>query len=162
VARGRSRGLEGAAATVTAIVLVPGLAVLAGGAVAAIGGSGSAVVAAGVLQLRARSRSRARTQRPGLQRSGRDRPAVPVVQLPTSALASEWRWTTGELAGRLDPRTCQAIVRRRQETLDELERRDPTRSASRWLAVGAPPASDRDEFVQHDREPGTDAFGGQP
>jgi hypothetical protein len=150
---------KAAAMTVTAIVLVSGLAVLAGGAAAAIGGLGSALVAAGVLLLRARSR--ARTQRPGSQRPGWDRPAVPVAQLPTSALASEWRWTTGELAGRLDPRTCQAIVRRRQEMLDELERRDPIGFA-RWLAVGAPPASDPDECVQNDREPGTDAFGGQP
>jgi hypothetical protein len=152
---------KAAAITVTAIVLVSGLAVLAGGAVAAIGGLGSAVVAAGVLLLRARSRSGARTQRQGSQRPGLDCPAVPVAQLPTSALASEWRWTTGELAGRLDPRTRQAIARRRRETLDELERRDPTGFA-RWLAVGAPPASDPAEFVQNDREPGTDVFGGQP
>jgi hypothetical protein len=32
----------------------------------------------------------------------------------------------------------------------------------RWLAAGAPQASDPAEFVQNDREPGTDGFGGQP
>jgi hypothetical protein len=152
---------KAAAITVAAIVLVSGLAVLAGGAVAAVGGLGSAVVVAGVLLLRARSRSGTRTQRQGSQRPGSDRPAVPVAQLPTSALASEWRWTTGELAVRVDPRTRQAIVRRREETLDELERRDPIGFA-RWLAVGAPPASDPAEFVHDDRGPGTDVFGGQP
>jgi hypothetical protein len=144
-----------------ASVLVLHGAVLAGASVAAIGGLGSAVVAAGVLLLRGRSRSGARTQRQGSQRPGSDRLAVPVAQLPTSALASEWRWTTGQLAVRVDPRTHLAIVRRRQETLDELERRDPIGFA-RWLAVGAPPASDPAEFVHDDREPGTDVFGGQP
>src|SRR4051812_29506550 len=97
----------------------------------------------------------------GSQRPGSDRPAVPVAQLPTSALASVWRWTTGELVGHLDPRARQAIVRRRQETLDERERRDPI-GLARWLAVGAPPAGDPPEFMQNDREPGTDVFGGQP
>jgi hypothetical protein len=152
---------KAAAITVAAIVLVSGLAVVAGGAVAAIGGLGSAVVAAGALLLRARSRSAARTER---RRSGPprwDRPAAQVGQLPTSALASEWRRTTGELAGCLDPRTRQAVVRRRQETLDELERRDPIGFA-RWIAVGAPADIDPAEFVQNPREPGTDAFGGQP
>src|SRR3954447_6166524 len=101
-----------------------------------------------------------RTQRRGSQRPGSDLPAVPVAQLPTSALASVWWWTTGELAGHQDPRTRQVIVRRRQETLDELERRDPIGFA-RWVAVGGPPASDPAEFVQNDREPDTDVFGGQ-
>jgi hypothetical protein len=51
-----------------------------------------------------------------------------------------------------------ALVQRRQEVLDELERRDPIGFA-RWVAVGAPPASDPAEFMQGDGANGTDASG---
>jgi hypothetical protein len=103
---------KAAAITVTAIVLVAGLGVLAGGAVVAIAGLGSAVVAAVVLLLRAPPVRKAWSERHGLQPLWPDRSPVPVSQLPTSALASEWRRTTVALADRLDPRTCQALVQR--------------------------------------------------
>jgi hypothetical protein len=151
---------KAAAITVTAIVLIAGLGVLAGGAVAAFAGLGSAVVAAVVLLLRARPVRKAWWKRQGPQALWLGRSPVPVSQLPTSALASEWRRTTLALADQLDPRTRQALVQRRQEVLDELERRDPIGFA-RWLAVGAPPASDPTEFIQDDGANGTDAFGGQ-
>ncbi len=64
----------------------------------------------------------------------------PVATLSTAALGREWLSTTTALAGRLHPSARQSIVRRRQDTLDELERRDPAGFA-RWLAEGAP---DRD------------------
>jgi hypothetical protein len=127
---------KAAALTVTAIVLVAGVAVLAGGAAAAIAAPSGAVAGGVVFLLRARP----------VRKNWRPPPA-PVAQLPTSALGSEWRRTTLALEGPLDPTTRQAVVQRRQETLDELERRDPIGFA-RWLAVGGPPA--------------TDAFGGQP
>ncbi len=61
----------------------------------------------------------------------------PVATLSTAALGREWLSTSATLAGRLTPAARQSIVRRRQETLDELERRDPDGFA-RWLAEGAP------------------------
>ncbi len=61
----------------------------------------------------------------------------PVATLPTAALGREWVNTTTALAGHLHPAARQTIVRRRQETLDELERRDPDGFA-RWLAEGSP------------------------
>jgi hypothetical protein len=60
----------------------------------------------------------------------------PVATLSTAALGREWLGTTTALAGRLHPSARQSIVRRRQETLDELERRDPDGFA-RWLAEGS-------------------------
>jgi hypothetical protein len=60
----------------------------------------------------------------------------PVATLSTAALGREWLTTTTVLAGRLDPAARQVIVRRRHDTLDELERRDPAGFA-RWLAEGS-------------------------
>jgi hypothetical protein len=64
------------------------------------------------------------------------------------------------LSAKLQPAARAAIVRRRQETLDELERRDPDGFA-RWLAGGPAPGSDPARFVRGDvrGEPaaGTDA-----
>ncbi len=60
----------------------------------------------------------------------------PVATLSTAALGREWVNTTTALAGRLHQSARQSIVRRRQETLDELERRDPDGFA-RWLAEGS-------------------------
>ena len=60
----------------------------------------------------------------------------PVATLSTAALGREWLSTSTALAGRLEPTTRQSIVRRRQDALDELERRDPEGFA-RWLADGA-------------------------
>jgi hypothetical protein len=47
----------------------------------------------------------------------------------------------------MDPGARQSLVRRRQETLDELERRDPEGFA-RWLASGAAVDSDPAAYVQ--------------
>ena len=84
----------------------------------------------------------------------------PVTALPTSALGREWLRTTSALDGRLQPAARATIVRRRQETLDELERRDPDGFA-RWLAAGPLPGSDPAEFVRRDvrgdQAAGTDA-----
>jgi hypothetical protein len=84
----------------------------------------------------------------------------PVAALPTSALGREWLRTTTALDGRLQPAARASIVRRRQETLDELERRDPDGFAL-WLAAGPVPGSDPAEFVRRDvrgdQAAGTDA-----
>ena len=84
-----------------------------------------------------------------------------VAGLTTAALGREWLRSTRALAGRLAPVERQALVGRRQETLDELERRDPDGFA-RWLAAGPAPGSDpaayvRGNFAQEDPAAGTDA-----
>ncbi len=151
---------KAAATTVAAIVLVTGLAVLAGGTVAAIACLGSAVVTGVVLLLRARPVRKAWSKLPGRRALWLDRAPVPVAQLPTPALASEWRRTTEALAGPLDMTTHPFLVQRRQEVLDEFERRDPLGFA-RWLAVAAPPSRDPIDITQDDGSNGTEAFDGQ-
>jgi hypothetical protein len=151
---------KAAAITVTAIVFVAGLAVLVGGAAAAIAGVGSAGLVGVVLLLRSRPVRKAWSERQGSRALRLDRSPRPVAQLATSALAIEWRQTTVALAGPLAPRTRQALVQRRQEALDEFERRDPIGFA-RWLAVGAPPDGDPADYLQDDGTNGTDASGGQ-
>ncbi|MFD2091716.1 hypothetical protein [Blastococcus deserti] len=84
-----------------------------------------------------------------------------VSVLTTPALGREWMRTTVALGRRLSPAERQALVRRREETLDELERRDPAGFA-RWLADGPAPGSDpaayvRGRPVQGDPAAGTDA-----
>ena len=80
----------------------------------------------------------------------------PVGVLSTEALGREWVHTTAALAGRLEPAERQSLVARRQEALDELERRDPVGFA-RWLADGPRPGSDPAGYVQGDPAAGTDA-----
>ncbi len=55
--------------------------------------------------------------------------------LPIEALGREWMTTSAALGAPLDPGARQAIVARRGAVLDELERRDPAGFA-RWLAAG--------------------------
>jgi hypothetical protein len=68
-----------------------------------------------------------------------------VSSLSTGDLGREWVRTTTALGGPLDARTREAIVLRRQQTLDELERRDPDGFA-RWLSglplAGSDPSGD--------------------
>ena len=72
-------------------------------------------------------------------------PLPPVSSLSTGDLGREWVRTTTALNGPLDARTREAMVIRRQETLDELERRDPDGFA-RWIAglplAGSDPSGD--------------------
>ena len=76
-------------------------------------------------------------------------PLPPVSALSTEALGQEWVRTTTALSGPLDARTREAIVVRRQQTLDELERRDPDGFA-RWLAAGPVPGSDPADWLRTD------------
>jgi hypothetical protein len=154
-----------AASTVGVIMLVAGVVVLAGGALAAWV-SGLAVVAGAGWLLRARwarhAGAKALGPAPGRGDGGparlpalqRGRSEFPVSLLPTSVLGSEWLRTTATLACRLEHAARQAIIGRRQEILDELEARDPAGFA-RWLAAGA--ASDPATFVRFNRTMGTDA-----
>jgi hypothetical protein len=72
---------------------------------------------------------------------------VPVATLSTRALGDEWLRTTAALAGRLTSAARTSLVRRREEALDELERRDPEGFA-RWLAAGPDRGSDPADFVR--------------
>jgi hypothetical protein len=80
----------------------------------------------------------------------------PVSILPTSVLGSDWLQTTVAVRYRLEPAVRQAVVRRRQETLDELERRDPAGFA-RWMAAAAAMDINPATFVRDDPIAGTDA-----
>jgi hypothetical protein len=77
--------------------------------------------------------------------TGAARPLPPVAELSTRELGQEWARTTVALAGRLEPAVRESLVHRRGETLDELERRDPE-GFGHWIAAG--PASDPAEYVR--------------
>ena len=130
------------AATVAVLLVLSGTAVL-GGAVLTLM---VAAVAAGTSTVVWLVCSSPRT--PASTVAGDRRPAAPlppVSSLPTEALGQEWVRTTTALSGPLDARTREAIVVRRQQTLDELERRDPDGFA-RWLSglplAGSDPSGD--------------------
>jgi hypothetical protein len=170
---GRAAAVECAwksgAATVAVIVLVTGVVVLAGGAVAALV-SGLAVVIGGplyVLKTRRAGRDGAQVRGAAPLTGAGNRAPVraaswvsliepPVSLLGTSELGNEWLRTTSALASPVEPATREQIIKRRQEALDELERRDPAGFA-RWLAAGAARDSDPASFVRHDRTTGRDA-----
>jgi hypothetical protein len=156
---------KAAAGTVAAIFLVAGVAVLAGEAVAAVV-SGLAVVCGGaVWVLRSWRARRSAGPAPAVGDGGPAPPLLvarlsdshpPVSILPTSVLGSDWLQTTEAVRYRLEPAIRQAIVRRRQETLDELERRDPAGFA-RWMAAAAAMDINPATFVRDDPIAGTDA-----
>ena len=151
------------ATTVGVLLLLAGTVALAGAAVAAL-----AVVAGLVTVLLVRgARGRRTAARPTAERAGggthpvpqrpvpardteRDGLLRPVTSLTTAELGQEWTRTTAVLAGPLDSAARQAIVGRREEALDELERRDPAGFA-RWLAAGPTLASDPAGFVHGGR-----------
>lgn len=154
---------KAAAGTVGGLLLVSGVVVLAGGVVATLVTCLVAVGALAAWYLRTqRRRAAAGRSGPAVPPSApsplrpvtplrgaawTDAALLPVGALPTPELGLEWLRTTAALGGRLDPATRQAVVRRRGETLDELERRDPG-GFVRWLAAG--PGADPAQFVRGD------------
>jgi len=148
--------------TMGTILVVAGVATLAGGAVAAILSLGAVGVVLTLVLRRLRTKRGSGGTVAPLTRWGSapaaaapSRPStvpvrdLPVAKLPTAALGDEWLRTTSALAGRLQPAARASIVRRRQETLDELERRDPVGFA-RWIAAGPVPGSNPAQFVHGD------------
>jgi hypothetical protein len=145
--------LEAAAAaagvTVVALLVIAGIAVLAGGGAVAVALAGCAL---GFLLVRAAARRRRAapltppavrpSPRPAFQRPSVERPAGVLI---TAELGQEWLRTTAVLATRLHPTARHTIVARREEILEELERRDP-HGFGRWLAGGS--AGDPAEFVR--------------
>jgi hypothetical protein len=132
------------AATVVVLLVLSGTAVL-GGAVLTLTVIGGAAVAWTVGRL-ARARRAGATSPPAAAPAHRPAsPLPPVSSLSTGDLGREWIRTSTALNGPLDARTRTEIVVRRQETLDELERRDPDGFA-RWLAglplAGSDPSGD--------------------
>ena len=79
-----------------------------------------------------------------------------VRGLSVQELGREWVRSSAALAGARDLLTRQELVRRRQEALDELERRDPAGFA-RWLEGGATVDSDPAEYVSGDPAAGSEA-----
>lgn len=159
--------------TMGAILLVAGVATLAGGVVAAIVSLAAVgVLVVFVLRRLHKQRGAGGTVTPVARwATGPAAPPpvrsaatpvreIPVEKLTTSALGGEWLRTTSALAGRLQPAARASIVRRRQETLDELERRDPVGFA-RWMAGGPAAGSNPAQFVHRDvpgdRAAGSDA-----
>ena len=157
-------GAQAAAWTVALLLAVAGTSALAGGVIAALL-VGTAVVGGAafwvVRQAGAKRAAgpKAKAVPASAPRVATLRPAEllsPVPQLSTRALGQEWLRTSTLLTGRLDPAVRAALVRRREEVLDELEVRDPD-GFSRWLGGGPVPGSDPADYVQGDRIAGTDA-----
>ena len=148
------------ATTVGILLIVGGIAALAGGAVAALAVFGVVVVVlvgrlargrgpaapstAGGSAARHPSTAVAPPARPGVAELSSLLP--PVTVLTTAELGEEWTRTSAVLAAPLAAAARQALVMRREETLDELERRDPAGFA-RWLAAGPTLSSDPSGYV---------------
>ncbi|MGY1679768.1 hypothetical protein [Geodermatophilus sp. SYSU D01176] len=132
-------------ATVAVLLVLSGTAVL-GGAVLTLLVAGVAAGTATVVWL-VRSSGGTGAVRPAVAAPSPQpsSPLPPVASLSTGDLGREWVRTTTALGGPLDARTREAIVVRRQQTLDELERRDPAGFA-RWIAglplAGSDPSGD--------------------
>ena len=146
------------AATVGVLLLLAGIAALAGGAAAFLV---VVTVLVGLFVVRlVRVRGTAARSGPGLtaplphpaaaQPAGPSTELAgllpPVAVLPTAALGQEWLRTNAILAGRLGAAARASLVARREEALDELERRDPAGFA-RWMAAGPTLSSDPAGYV---------------
>jgi hypothetical protein len=158
--------VQAGAWTVGLLLLLAGVATLAGGFVALLVLVGGIAAWLGVRAMRSVAGPAGTTVAPRAHRwptavaevlllpvpaseagSAPGDPMSSVIGLPTPALGREWLRSTSALSGRLAPAERQELVRRRQETLDELERRDPAGFA-RWLAEGPVPGSDPAAYVQ--------------
>lgn len=142
--------VSGASAT-GAVLLLVGLATIGGAPLVMIGLLGGAVAGTGGWLVRSRRQSVRRTATLQVRSTADTDPPVlvPVGELSTEALGREWLRTAGALAAPLEPASRQHVVRRRQDTLDELERRDPA-GFSIWLATGAPAQSDPADHIHGD------------
>jgi hypothetical protein len=170
--------VQAAAWTMGGLLVLAGTAALVGGVVAVL--AGAAVVGAWLVVRAVRPRARSvrphRTPRPvSWPWTGPGVLLVPappgspagtggtsrIAALSTPELGQEWIRTAAALGGRLGPAERQALVCRREEILDELERRDPV-GFVRWLAEGPAPGTDPAGYVhgrplEGDAAAGTDA-----
>ncbi|MCW2584156.1 MAG: conserved rane protein of unknown function [Klenkia sp.] len=144
-----ARGAVGPGLGALAVALVLGLVLALVLAVSLLGGVAGLLVAvalAGLLTFALRTRA---GPEPPTPVASAPPLLTPVTDLSTDALGREWLRTAGALGAELEPGTRQHVVRRRQDTLDELERRDPAGFA-RWLADGARVDSDPASWVRGD------------
>jgi hypothetical protein len=154
--------------TVLALLVLSGTAVVTSGAVTAA--LCAVAVGVGVVAAVRRAKRSARPAAPPLAVLGTPElgdadhagpvpgpstTALSATALSTRALGREWIRTTALLDAALKPEDRAALVRRRQEALDELERRDPD-GFGRWLTVGGA-AADPADYVHGERTAGTDA-----
>jgi hypothetical protein len=168
-----------AAWTVLGLLVLAGVAAIAGALVTTLVGAVGGMVGLGIWMARTRPgrrvpaappaagrpparpvppASRVQATRPtvvaGNVTAGLPGPAL-LAALPLEALGREWTSTSAALGSPLDARTRQAVVRRREAVLDELERRDPAGFA-RWLAAGPLSATDPVRYLRAGAT-GTDA-----
>jgi hypothetical protein len=148
-----------AAWTVGVLLVLTGTSVLAGGVAAAVLAGAAAVTGLVVWVVRTPKDDAAPAGSPTSAPAAtlpailrREFPsaapvAPPVGALSTEELGREWLESTAALAGRLDPAVRAALVLRRQDALDELERRDPA-GFLRWLTTGPEPHRDPSDFVR--------------
>ena len=145
-----------AVGTVAVLLLISGCVVLAGGVVTALL-TGFALGGVLVhLVLRSAHTGRRRGGAAVLQMPMAGPDAGWVRGLSVEALGREWLRTSAALAQVRAPVARQALVERRREALDELERRNPAGFA-RWLAEGATVESDPARYVSGDPTAGYDA-----
>lgn len=77
-----------------------------------------------------------------------------LSELSMEALGREWLRTASALEAAAHPAARALVVQRRQEALDELERRDPVGFA-RWLAAGVGAGSDPAQYLRGDSSAGS-------
>jgi hypothetical protein len=140
--------------TIVALLLISGCAVLTGGAVTALL-TGVAIGAVLVRWALRSVRADRAVQRATVVPLG-GTASAPVRTLSVEALGREWLRSSAALARPTGPLVRKALVERRQEALDELERRDPAGFA-RWLAEGPTIDSDPAPYIVCDPAEGYDA-----
>jgi hypothetical protein len=147
-------GWRCAVGTVAVILVVTGCGVLIGGALTALlaGTVLGAVLVHWLLRWRRPGRSIGVAPVVPLTGVGE----LPVQSLSVEALGQEWLRTSAALARGPGAALRQVLVDRRQQALDELERRDPAGFA-RWLAQDAFVDSDPARYVSSDPAAGYDA-----
>ena len=146
--------LRTAGGTVAVLLVLTGSVVVAGGAITALLTGCAVGVLLGRWAMRSARRRRSPAIAPVVPLHGGDGTWVRGLSVP--ALGREWTRTAAALQRTREPLARQELVRRRQEALDELERRDPAGFA-RWLAGGATVDSDPAEYVSGDPAAGSDA-----
>lgn len=160
----RAVAWKAAGAAAGLILLVAGIGVLGGAGEALLAGGLAAAVGTVVSLLRVRARRGSPDAKPADDEPAAElpplahlgQPGAPVALLSTCALTREWADTTAGLRSQQDPAARCALVRRRQEVLDELERRDPAGFA-RWLADGAVEHADPSSYLRKGRATDSDA-----
>lgn len=135
-------------------------AVAAIGLVAGLGPLGLLIVASGVatsppvwqrvyVWRRRRQLAEYDAQIPRDERTLREPQHRPVSELSTPDLVMGWRASFASLNKAHTTASMSRVVARRQQYLDELERRDPD-GLHRWLNSGARAASDPTEYLRPD------------